>query len=319
MKRLIMIIALFTQLHLGFGEENLNDVVANAFGLLEKGRYETAISILLPVTQSPSVDKVIRGRAWTVLGFAYKQAGQFEEARRCYERALSVFNEAAIFDSDRAAALDYFGNLELDTGNLADGLKLFTEALQIDEKFQDHPRLATVYTHLAGVAIQQKRYKDAKKYLQSAEEEASSGADMRQELLADIYGTRGWLASATGKKEEAVGAYRRGLEACEHQFGNQHPLTGWAYLLLGKAIAEDGNVQDGMKTIRDGLAILEATAGTQDLRYLAGEIAYSKLLDRAGAQAESARLATEAKQEIDSRIRSQCSNCTVSVWSFQQK
>lgn len=121
------------------------------------------------------------------------------------------------------------------------------------------------------------------------------------------------------KKREAVEAYKRSLEACEHQFGNQHPVTGWAYLLLGKVIAEDGNVEQGMKSIRDGLAILEATAGTQDLRYLAGEIAYSKLLDRSGAHAESARLAMEAKQEIESRVRSQCSNCTVSVWSFQQK
>ena len=114
-------------------------------------------------------------------------------------------------------------------------------------------------------------------------------------------------------------AYKRSLDACEHQFGSQNPLTGWAYLLLGKAIADDGNLEDGMKRIRDGLAILEATSGTQDLRYLAGEIAYSKLLDRSGAHAESARLATEAKQEIDNRIRSQCLNCTVSVWSFQQK
>ena len=318
MNRLIMIVALLTQLHLAFGEENLNDVVANAFGLLEKGRYETAISMLSPIAESPSTDKATRGRAWTVLGFAYKQDGQFEEARRCYEQALNIFNEAAIFDSDRAAALDYFGNLELDMGNLADGLRLFTEALQIDEKFQDHLRLATAYNHLAGIAIQQKRYKDAKRYLQSSEQEANSVANGKQELLADVYGTRWWLASATGKKGEAVEAYKQSLEACERQFGNQHPLTGWAYLLLGKAIAEDGHLEDGMKSIRGGLAILEATAGKQDLRYLAGEIAYSKLLDRSGAHAESARLASEAKQEIDSRIRSQCSNCTVSAWSFQK-
>jgi tetratricopeptide (TPR) repeat protein len=319
MKRLIMIIALLTQLHLAFGEENLNDVVANAFGLLEKGRYEAAISMLTSVAQSPSTHKVIRGRAWTVLGFAYKQDGQFEQARRCYEQALRIFNDAAILDSDRAAALDYFGNLELDMGNLADGLRLLTEALQIDEKFQDHQRLSTVYAHLAGIAIQQKHYKDAKKYLESSEQEANSVVNVKQHLLADIYGTRGWLASATGKKKEAVEDYKRSLEACEQQFGNQHPLTGWAYLLLGKATAEDGNVEEGMKSIRDGLAILEATSGTQDLRCLAGEIAYSKLLDRSGAHAESARLATEAKQEIASRMRSQCSNCTVSVWSFQQK
>lgn len=319
MKRLIVIIALLAQFHLSFGEENLNAVVANAFDLLEEGRYETAISMLTPIAQSPSTDKVIRGRAWTVLGFAYKQDGQFEQARRCYEQALTIFNESATFDSDRSATLDYFGNLELDIGNLADGLKLLTEALQIDEKLQDHQLLSTVYNHLAGIAIQQKHYKDARKYLDSSEREANSADDDKQRLLVDIYGTRGWLASATGKKNEAVEDYKRSLDACEHQFGKQHPLTGWAHLLLGKAIGDGGNLEDGMKSIRAGLAIIESTSGTQDLRYLAGEIAYSKLLDRSGAHAESARLATEAKQEIDSRVRSRCSNCTVSAWSFQQR
>ena len=319
MKRFIMIVALATQFQLAFCEDNPNQVVASALSLIERGKYENAISMLSPIAESRSADNVARGRAWTVLGFAYKQNGQFEQARRCYEEALSIFDEAAIFVTDRAAALDYFGNLEVDMGNLADGQKLFLEALQIDEKFQDHLRLSTVYTHLAGVAILQKHYKDAKKNLESAEQEANSVADLKERLFADLYGTRGWLASSTGKKQAAVENYKRSLEACEHQFGHQHPLTGWSYLLLGKAIADDGNVEDGMKNIRDGLAILETTAGTQDLRYLAGEIAYSKLLDRSGAHAESARLATEAKQEIDSRIRSQCSNCTVSVWSFQGK
>ena len=101
-------------------------------------RNRGPFDVVTRVVQSPSTDKVIRGRAWTVLGFAYKQDGQFEQARHCYEQALSIFNESDIFDSDRAAALDYFGNLEVDTGNLADGLRLFTEALQIDERFRDH-------------------------------------------------------------------------------------------------------------------------------------------------------------------------------------
>jgi tetratricopeptide (TPR) repeat protein len=319
MKRLLMIVALLTQLHWAVSEDNVNDFVAKAFGLLEKGKYETAISILSPIAQSPSTDKVNRGRAWAVLGFAYKQEGQFDQARRCYEQALSNFDEASIFDVDRASVLDYFGNLEADMGNAANGQKLFREALRIDEKFQNHSQLSTVYTHLAGVAIQQKHFKDAKKYLESSENEVNATAGAKEQLLADLYGTSGWLASATGKRKEAVEDYKRSLDACEHQFGNQHPLTGWAYLLLGKAIAEDANVEEGMSRIRSGLAILEATVGRQDLRFLAGEIAYSKLLDRSGAHAESARLAAEARQEIDSRTRGQCLNCTVSLWSFQQK
>jgi tetratricopeptide (TPR) repeat protein len=318
MKRLFVIIALVTQFHLALSEENQNPFTI-ALGLIEMARYQAAISVLAPIAKSPSTDNVVRGRAWTLLGFAYKEGGEFQQARRCYEEALRVFEGGAALDADRAATLDYLGSLEEVTGNLPDAQRFLMKALEINQRLQDHARLSTVFIHLAGVEIERKRYREAKRYLQSAEEQEVGVVDLKKELAAELYETQGWLASARGKKLEAVEKYKKTLEAVRDRYGNQHPLTGWSYLLLGKAFADDGDAQTGIENVREGMTILENTAGTGDLRYLAGEVLYAKLLARQGEQAESERLASSAQQAIDSKLKKQCLNCTVSAWSFQQK
>src|ERR1700757_2962207 len=152
MKRLILIVvALICQCCLASSEDNRSDPVAIALGLLEKGKYENAITVLTPVAESASADNPTRGRAWTVMGFAYMESGQFQQARHCYEQALGLFGPGAEFDADRAAALDYFGNLETDLGDQPGAERLLKQSLQIEQRLRDHARLSSVFTHLAGV------------------------------------------------------------------------------------------------------------------------------------------------------------------------
>ena len=318
MKRFIMFITLVFQCSLAPAESSGNDPAATVLDLIAKGKYDSAISMLTPVTESSSVDSGVRGRAWTMLGFAYKEAGQFQNARRCYEQALSTFGDNPAADADRAAAFDNFGGLQEELGNLADAQNLLAKAAEIAGRIQDHFRVASVLTEMAGIGIEQKHYKVAKKYLQTAVHEATQVHGTKMNLIANLYATKGWLESVTGNKIEAVWDYRESLEACKGQYGNQHPLTGWSYLLLGKAFAEEGNLEDGIKEIRDGLAILEANAGKSDLRYLVGEVLYAEVLDRTGAHSESVKLGSAARQALDSRLKNQCAGCTISAWSLHQ-
>jgi tetratricopeptide (TPR) repeat protein len=318
MKRFIMFIALVFQCSLAPAESSGNDPVATGLDLIAKGKYDAAISTLTPITESSSVDSLVRGRAWTLLGFAYKEAGQFQKARRCYEQALSTFGDNPAADGDRAATFDNFGSLQEELGNLADAQNFLAKAAEIGERIQDHFRVATVLTEMAGIGIEQKHYKVAKKDLQTAVHEASQVHGAKMNLIANLYATKGWLESVTGNKIDAAWDYRESLEACKRQYGDQHPLTGWSYLQLGKAFAEEGNLEDGIKEIRDGLAILEASAGKSDLRYLVGEVVYAEVLDRTGAHAESVKLGSAARQALDSRLKNQCASCTISSWSLHQ-
>src|SRR5262249_31096179 len=157
-------IALVFQGSLASAESSGNDpAAATVLDLIAKGKYDSAISMLMPVTESSSVDSVVRGRAWTLLGFAYKESGQFQKARRCYEQALSTFGDDPAADADRAATFDNFGSLQEELGNLPDAQTLLMKAAEIGGRIQDHFRIATVLTEMAGIGIEQKHYKVAKK------------------------------------------------------------------------------------------------------------------------------------------------------------
>ena len=316
MKRFIMFIALVFSCYLAQAESSSNNLITSYLDLIAKGKYEAAIAMLRPLAESSSTDNLVRGRAWTFLGFAYKEASQFQQARRCYEQALSLIGESAAADADRASVLNNFGDLQEELGNLPDAKSLLMKAAEIDERIQDHFRLATVSTDLAGIAIEEKRYKVAKKYLKSAMEHESLITGAKLNLLSNLYGTLGWLSSVTGDKAGAVRNFKQSLEASKGQFGNQHPVTGWSYLQLGKAFAQNGEVQEGIKNIRDGLAILETSAGKSDMKYLVGEVLYAQVLDQSGAHDESVKLGSVARKALEGKLKNQCAGCTVSAWSF---
>src|ERR1700759_1656778 len=127
------------------GQNGSADSFAHALDLIQKGQSASAIEILRPLADKESHSSVERARIQTLLGFAYKQGGQFSIARQCYEKALTNLGDAAAFDPDRATILDYFATLETDTGNLSSAQKLFLQALGIDKRLVDHERLTALY------------------------------------------------------------------------------------------------------------------------------------------------------------------------------
>ena len=139
----------------------------------------------------------------------------------------------------------------------------------------------------------------------------------KTDLLADLYVTRGWLASVNNHHIEAVDDYSQALAACRQRYGEDHPLVGWSYLLLGKARGENGDLNEGLDAMVRGLSILKKTVGPTDARYLIGEVAYSKLLDRTGRHEEAQRLSAEAEHSLQETLKPQCRDCSTSVWSLR--
>ena len=90
-------------------------------------------------------------------------------------------------------------------------------------------------------------------------------------------------------------------------------LTGWGYMLLGKSYAQAGQNAVAMEEMRKGLRILEQSTGTNSVKFLAAEIAYSRVLDRSGAHTEATRLKDSAVQGLAKLNRDACPRCSVSV------
>jgi tetratricopeptide (TPR) repeat protein len=300
-----------------WGQENVHQQLYQVFLLEQDGQFERAIHSVQPLTDSKALSRVECGRAWTLLGFAYTEQGQFQRAQNSYEQALRIFEGDTQHIPDYVNALDYFARLYRVTGQQQMARKMWSRAIHIYEQSDDHGGLSRTYTNLAGMAIEQRHIKNAKQSLEKAIAESTLTSEMTDDDHAALSVTEAWIAGIDGEFTQAVHGYGQALELWKLAHGEHHPLTGWGYLLLGRAYAASGQLQDALANIERGLAILNETAGPQSPKYLAGEIIYSQALEQSGMHAAAAKLKTEAELALSNLYRSQCIGCTVSVTTLR--
>jgi tetratricopeptide (TPR) repeat protein len=282
----------------------------------KQGQFDKAINLAKGLIDSGQSSGGELGRAWILLGVVYTQQGRFAEAQNAFERSLRIL-DGPQFITDYADALQSYGWLYNDTGQIAIAGQMWKKALQLRQQFGDHAGVSRSLTSLAGLALARDRVREAKKYLQSAAEQAKLTPDLTDDDLAIGYGTQAWLALAEGHPAAAVADYERSLELSKRIHGERHWLTGWGYMLRGKAYSESGNVGQAFTDMREGLSILDQALGRKNPRYFAAQIAYSKALDRAGLSAQAAQWRAAGEQAEKDFYRSQCVGCTINVAAFR--
>lgn len=282
----------------------------------KQGQFDKAINLAKELTDSGQSSGAELGRVWILLGVVYTQQGRFAEAQNAFERALRMLDQPQ-FVTDYAAALQSYGMLYNDTGQMAIAGQMWKKALYLRQQSGDHAGVSRSLTSLAGLALAQNRVHDAKKYLQSAAEEAKLTHDLTDGDLAIGYETQAWLALAEGHPAAAIADYERSLEICKRIHGEGHWLTGWDYMLRGKAYSESGNVDQALADMSEGLSILDEALGRRNPRYFAAQIAYAAALDRAGLRAQAAQWRAAGEQARKDFYRSQCVGCTINVAAFR--
>jgi tetratricopeptide (TPR) repeat protein len=289
---------------------------SQAFDLIHQGQLDQAIVVLESAVNVPNLTAAQRGRAYVLLGYAYKEKGKFQSAQRSFDRALRVMDAAGDRSSDYASALDLYAGLP--TTDLDKASRALREAADVDRQLSNHAGLARIYSHTAELEIERKKFKKAKDALLAARTQAEL-AHKPIAILPDIDATSGWLAISMGKVHEGVAAYSTAVAECEQQFGATNATTGWSYLLLGKAQELDNDITGAVRSMDKGLEILKQTVGTGNFRYLAGELAFSYLLEHTGSHGEALRVRAAANQSLKTLGVQQCADCTVSVWSLRHE
>ncbi|QNI31969.1 tetratricopeptide repeat protein [Alloacidobacterium dinghuense] len=290
-----------------------------SFLLERQGKFDKAIQILQSLVDSGISTGPDLGKAWTLLGLAYKEQGQFQQAQHAYEQGLHIFEGDEQHTADYASTLEYFAALYRAMRQEQNAIKMGLKAAAIDAQRCDYAGLTRIYTDIAGAAIQQHNKKTAKVYLQKAITESKLAVGLTDDDSAALDSTEALFASTNGKTQEAVTKYGQALGLWKSLHGEQHLFTGWGYVLLGQALATNGQSQDGLVNLQRGLNILEQTVGDQNPKYLVGEILYAKVLDQSGRHSEALQLRGQAEQSLEGLLNRQCTNCTVSVATLLQK
>ena len=290
-----------------------------ASDLIQQGQLDQAIVVLESAVNVPNLTAAQRGRAYVLLGYAYKEKGEFQSAQRSFDRALRLMDAAGDRSGDYATALDLYAGLLISTTDLDKASRALHEAADVDRQLSNHADLARIYSHTAELEIERKKYKKAKDALLAARTQAELAHKAGIAILPEIDDTSGWLAISMGKVHEGVAAYSTAVAECEQQFGETNTTTGWSYLLLGKAQELDNDLTAAMRSMDKGLEILKQTVGTGNIRYLEGELAYSYLLEHTGSHGDALRVRAAANQSLKTLGVQQCTGCTVSVWSLRHE
>ncbi len=296
-----------------WSQENVHQQLYQTALLEQQGQFGKVIEIAPRLIGSNLLDQGEVGRAWTILGFAYQEQGDFMQAESAYEHAIQKLSGDPKYEADYATALDNFADFYRDSGNLKLATTTGKKALAIYEKLNLHDAVARSCVNMAGLDLNQNHRHEAQAYLARAVQEAKLDSHLDDDFFASMSSAQAWFFTLSGDKRAAVSAYERAVELWRRQHGEENNLTGWGYLLLGNAYAHSGQEGIGLETMHKGLEILGRTLGTENPRYLAGEIAYSHLLEHTGAREEAARLKNTAEQALARLHQSQCLDCRISV------
>ena len=284
--------------------------------LEQKGRYAKVTEPLAELIRANALNKRESGRAQLLLGIAYHQQGALTQAQSAYEKALHILSHTPEGAVDHASALDNFARLSLDTGHPDTALRMETDALKEYEGLSDHADIARSCATLASLEINRGHRREGKKYLSRALQEAGLATGLDQDFYAAVWGAQGWLALLNKDTTTAISAYAHAIELWRDAHGEQHMLTGWGYMLLGKSYAQAGQNDKALEQMRKGLNILDQAVGSSDPKYLAAQISYSQVLDQSGEHDEAVRVKSSAQQALKRLSRDACADCTVSAFAL---
>jgi tetratricopeptide (TPR) repeat protein len=284
--------------------------------LEQKGRYAEVTEPLAELIRSSTLNERESGRAQLLLGIAYHQQGALAQAQSAYEKALHILSHTPEGAVDHASALDNFARLSLDTGHPDTALRMETDALKEYEGLSDHADIARSCATLASLEINRGHRREGKEYLSRALQEAGLSSGLDQDFYATVWSAQGWLALLNKDTTTAISAYAHAIELWRAAHGEQHMLTGWGYMLLGKSYAKAGQNDKALEQMRKGLNILDQSVGSSDPKYLAAQISYSQVLDQSGEHDEAVRVKNSAQKALMKLSRDACADCTVSAFTL---
>ena len=295
-----------------FGQPNPHTVLHDVLVLENRGSFEPAAKVAKAAIDSRQLSGNELGRGYIILAVACQGAGDLANARIAFEHALQILEHDREHPEDYASALENYAAFYSAVGQLHIAVPMWRKAFRLRQRIGDHTGTALSLTRLAEVALARNRVREAHRYLQKASNEAEASPDLIDDDRAFFCEIQGWLAISEHHAPAAVAAYQHALELVEQSRGEQHWLAGWEHMLLGKAYAESGDYRSASANMQTGLTILDHALGQKNPKYLAAELAYSRVLDQFGLRAQAAQMRAAAGY-----YAGQCAGCTINVAGFR--
>jgi tetratricopeptide (TPR) repeat protein len=289
----------------------------DAFQLEQKGQFDDAVNAITHVLDTSQLNPTELGRAYIMLGFAYRGEGKFTSAEKSYDRAIDILKQDPADAGDYASVLENYATLYGDIGDLSDAASMLQKALRLRQQTGDYASAARTLLNLAETALARRQFREAEKYVKQAAEAMKLAPDLVVDDRMAFLETRGLLQMSEGHASAAIAGFTGALELCTTSLGEQHWLTGWEHVLRGKAYLQAGDTNRALADMHDGLMILKRALGSGNPNYIASQMVYSQALAQSGSYIEAAQWKAAAEQSRKDLYGGQCPGCTINVAGFR--
>jgi tetratricopeptide (TPR) repeat protein len=255
-----------------------------AANLRHQGRYAAAEANCLAALRL-TFHRADPDRAATLneLGVVYKYAGRFDDAEKCYQRALAAAQSATDRDVQQLATLHHnLAGLAHSRGRWAIGEihGRRSVALRAAALGPDHPTVVADEANLAAILQAAGQLDEAERLLRRAIDTFArtfgpQHLDVAVNLhnLADLLDTRGDAGQA-----EAL--YRRALVIKQHRLGAEHPEVALTLYNLAVLLADAGRTGEAGESAVLAHTILASTVDAGHPALVATEALLDALWDR---------------------------------------
>ncbi len=273
------------------------------------GRPAQALALARSLLERRGLGQLDRARALELEGIAFQTLGEPEKAERALKAAEYLLGSN---DSrELAAVLDNQGRVAAGRGDLKSAARLYQRAFALEEENGNHAGMARVSNNQAGIALNERKDRDARTYLERAGQEAEQAPDLGNDARASIASMQGWLDMQQGNAGAALREYRHALQLWRELYGERNPMTAWGLVLAGQAQVKTGDGPAGARTMRSGLNMMAAALGTENQRYNEAERAYAGVLEQMGQRGEALRLQSDVQAKEAVRQEQSCADCAV--------
>ena len=198
---------------------------------------------------------------------SYQQhLADFDEARKCLERALKINEKAFGIDHPRVARdVNNLGSVLLDMGEMEKARECFERALKIDEKAfgLDHPIVATMANNLGLVLRDMGEMEKAKRFFERALKVDEKAFGLEHPGVATMANNLGLVLRDMGEMEKARECFERALEIDEKVFGLEHPIVATMASNLGGVLQDLGEMEKARECFERALKIDEKVFGLE--------------------------------------------------------
>jgi len=291
-----------------------------ASSLRSAGNSREAINILESWIQRQSGDssKLEKGRAWNLLGAAYEDLGNWNQAEHSLEKAIHILQGVDGASSELALAFDNLGAVEDVIGRTDNAANLRRKARSIYVVMHDYEGIARSSNNLAVIAINRADFRSATRELAVALDAAKHGGErLDDDDNAAINSVQGRIALHEKRFADALDCFRNAIGYWTKAHGSSYFMLGLGYTLRATALEKMGNLEDATIDIQNALSIEERALGKESEMYWTTELLYSEILKRSGRQQDAESLNKVATAGLSRIQRDECSSCSISIYSLR--